>query len=61
MKTGQWMKKTMKENNPKWKCIKPIDGFEVGKVYGTDVFGWIINGVDRCTFQLDHFEKVKDE
>ena len=28
---------------------------------GTDIFGWIINGVDRCTFPLNHFEKVKDE
>lgn len=53
------MKKTMKDHNPKWKCIKPIDGFEVGKIYGTDVFGWIINGVDRCTFELDHFERVE--
>ena len=33
--------------------------FEVGKIYGTDVFGWIINGVDRCTFELDHFERVE--
>lgn len=44
----------------KYKCIKPLDGYEVGKVYTTDVFGWIINGVDRCSFDMDKFERIND-
>ena len=61
VKTGQLMKKTMKENDPLYRCIKPVDGFEVGKLYHADIFGWIVNGIDRCVFQPECFERVEDE
>ena len=58
------MRKTMKESkgvDRHYKCIKPLDGFIVGQVYPTDIFGWVDNGLGIVSFDLDKFELVEDE
>ena len=53
----------MKENrgvDRHYKCIKPLDGFIVGQVYPTDIFGWVDNGLGIISFDLDKFELVED-
>jgi hypothetical protein len=45
----------------RYKCIKLTDGFDVGKIYTTDIFNWMMNGKGLSVFKPENFELVKDE
>lgn len=41
-----------------YKCVKPINGFIVGKIYPCDIFGWVDNRYGIISYDMDCFEQV---